>query len=54
MFEPQGNSTKVTWRMHLEAGGVFRLAEGLLKKQTEKTFVTDLEALKFHLEAGSA
>ena len=50
-FEPQGNSTKVTWRMRLEAGGVFKLVEGLLKKQTEKTFVSDLEALKHLLEA---
>ena len=52
-FDPNGNSTKVTWRMQLETGGFFKLVEGLLKKQAESQSVTNLEALKLLLEAGS-
>jgi carbon monoxide dehydrogenase subunit G len=52
-FESEGNSTKVTWRMQVEAGGVFKLLEGLLKKQAENQPETDLKALKFILEEGS-
>jgi carbon monoxide dehydrogenase subunit G len=49
-FEPEGNGTKVTLIGQLEAGGFFKLAEGLLKKQMERHFDTNLEALKILLE----
>jgi carbon monoxide dehydrogenase subunit G len=52
-FESEVNSTKVTWRMQVEAGGVFKLLEGLLKKQAESQPETDLKALKFLLEEGT-
>lgn len=49
-FEPEGNGTKVTQTGRVEAGGFFKLAEGLLKKQLERQFDTNLEALKLLLE----
>jgi carbon monoxide dehydrogenase subunit G len=52
-FEPQGSSTKVTRRIHLETSGVFKLVEGLLRKQAESQLPIELEALKQLLEAGS-
>lgn len=52
-FEPIGNSTKVTWSLHLETDGIFRLLEGLLKRQAESQSVPNLEALKRLLEAGT-
>jgi carbon monoxide dehydrogenase subunit G len=51
-FEPQGNSTRLTWDMQVEGRGIFKLVEGLLKNQAEKTAVTDLEALKLIVESG--
>lgn len=52
-FEPEGNGTKVTMGGQIEAGGFFKLAEGLVKRQLESQFVTNLEALKLLLESGS-
>jgi len=45
-FEPEGTGTKVTMTMSAEANGLFKLAEGLLKKQMERQFDTNLEDLK--------
>jgi hypothetical protein len=52
-FEPEGNGTKVTMGGQIEAGGFFKLAEGLVKRQLGSQFVTNLEALKLLLESGS-
>lgn len=52
-LEPEGNGTKVTLVAQVEAGGFFKLAEGLVKKRLESQFVTNLEALKLLLESGS-
>lgn len=52
-FEPEGNGTKLTMTGQVEASGFFKLAEGLVKKQLEKQFDTNLEALKLLLESGS-
>lgn len=52
-FEPIGNNTQVTWRMHLETNGIIRLFEGLFKKQAESQALTNLETLKLLLEAGT-
>jgi uncharacterized membrane protein len=52
-FETEGNGTKLTMSGQVEAGGFFKLTEGLVKKQLESQFVTNLEALKLLLEAGS-
>jgi len=49
-FEPEGPGTKVTLIGQVEAGGFFKLAEGLVKKQLERQFDTNLEALKLLLE----
>lgn len=52
-FEPEGTGTKMTMGGQVEAGGFFKLAEGMIKKQLGSQFVTNLEALKLLLEAGS-
>jgi uncharacterized membrane protein len=52
-FEPQGHSTKVTMEGQMDANGFFKLAERLLKKQIERQFATNLEALKLLLEEGT-
>ena len=52
-FAAEGNGTKVTMSGQIEAGGFFKLAEGLVKKQLESQFVTNLEALKLLLESDS-
>jgi hypothetical protein len=52
-FVTEGNGTKVTMAGQIEAGGFFKLAEGLVKKQLESQFVTNLEALKLLLESDS-
>jgi hypothetical protein len=52
-FETEGNGTKMTIGGQVEAGGFFKLAEGMVKKQLESQFVTNLDALKLLLEAGS-
>jgi hypothetical protein len=40
--------------MEVEAGGIFKLLEGLLRKQEESQPKTDLKSLKFLLEESSA
>jgi uncharacterized membrane protein len=52
-FVPEGNGTKVIMSAQVEAGGFFKLAEGLVKKQLEKQFETNLETLKLLLESDS-
>jgi uncharacterized membrane protein len=52
-FEPEGTGIKMTMGGQVEAVGFFKLAEGMVKKQLESQFVTNLEALKLLLEAGS-
>ena len=52
-FEPEGNGTKVTMGGQLDVSGFFKLAEGLVKRQLESQFVTNLEALKLLLESDS-
>lgn len=52
-FEPEGNGTKATMSGQIEASGFFKLAEGLVKRQLESQFVTNLEALKILLESDS-
>jgi uncharacterized membrane protein len=52
-FVPEGNGTKVIMGGQIEAGGFFKLAEVLVKKQLESQFVTNLEALKLLLESDS-
>ena len=50
-FEVEENGTKVTMEGQSELSAFFRLAEGLIKKQMERQFDTNLEALKLLLEA---
>lgn len=45
-FEAQENSTRVTMSGQAEVNGFFRLAERMIKKQMERPFDTNLEALK--------
>lgn len=52
-FEPQENGTKVTMGGQAEAGGFFKIMEGLIKRQMESQLVANLEALKLLMEAGS-
>lgn len=52
-FEPNGNGTLVAMIGQTEAGGFFKLARGLLKKQMESNIESDLESLKILLESGS-
>ena len=49
-FEAKENGTTVTMSGQSDLSGVFRLAEGLIKKQMERQFDTNLEALKLLLE----
>jgi len=49
-FEAQENGTTVTMSGQSDLSGVFKLAEGLIKKQMERQFDTNLEALKILLE----
>jgi len=51
-FETQGDGTLVTLKGQAELGGFFKLAEGLVGKQLEKTMEHDLAKLKELLEAG--
>ena len=53
-LESEGTSTKVTWNMQVDAGGIFKLMEGFLMKQGESQPETDLKTLKILLEEGSA
>jgi hypothetical protein len=52
-FVPEGNGTKVVMGAQVEPGGFFKLAEGLVKKQLESQFETNLETLKLLLESDS-
>jgi carbon monoxide dehydrogenase subunit G len=52
-FEPNVNGTKVIWWIQVKTVGIFKLMEGMFKKQAENNAVTDLETLKHLLEAGS-
>lgn len=52
-FESEGTGTKMIMDGQVEAGGFFKLAEGMVKKQLESQFVTNLNALKLLLEADS-
>jgi len=52
-FVAEGNGTKVIMGGQIEAGGVFKLAEGLVKKQLESQSVTNLEALEPLLQSDS-
>ena len=49
-LEEMGGGTHLTLNAKGEPGGVFKVAEGLLKKELEKTFERDLEKLKQTLE----
>ena len=52
-FEADGDSTLVRIEGSGDPGGVFKLAEGLVMRQIEKTLRKDYSALKRLLEAGS-
>jgi carbon monoxide dehydrogenase subunit G len=51
-FETEDGGTKVTMDGQAEAGGFFKLAEGLVRKQLEKQIETDFDGLKRVLESG--
>ena len=53
-FEARDNGTQLTMCAQVEAGGFFRIAEPLVKKQLEKQHETNMAALKSLLENGSA
>jgi len=52
-FEPEDEGTRVNFELQIEARGIFRLGEGLIRNQAEKTSPTYLQALKRLLESGS-
>jgi hypothetical protein len=52
-FEPLEGGTQATMSGQAELGGFFGLGEGLIKKQMEGEFATNLEILKLLLEEGS-
>ena len=52
-FEAQGDGTLLTSSFQLELGNFFKIAEGLVGKQIEKTVESDFSALKILLESGS-
>ncbi|MFH1185663.1 MAG: SRPBCC family protein [Chloroflexota bacterium] len=49
-FEEVEGGTRMTFSMKGEAGGFFKVAEGLLGKEVEKSFERDLKTLKAKLE----
>ncbi len=51
-FEASGGGTKVTTRIEGEPKGFFKVAEGALKGQLEKTLEEDSKRLKGILEGG--
>jgi carbon monoxide dehydrogenase subunit G len=51
-FESKDGGTQLTLNGQAELGGIFKLAEGLVSKQVEKQFDTDLSSLKLILEEG--
>ena len=50
-FQPQADGTLLIETGQLEIGGIFKLLEGLLGKQIEKSHKTSLPALKLVLES---
>jgi carbon monoxide dehydrogenase subunit G len=50
-FEAKDEGTQLTLSGNGEPGGFFKIAEGLVRKQLEKQFDTDLNGLKRVLEA---
>lgn len=50
--EPQDGGTRVTTRVEGEPTGFFKVAEGMVKSQLEKSLAEDLERLKKLLEGG--
>ena len=50
-FEASGGGTKITTRIEGEPKGFFKVAEGALRGQLEKTLVEDFNRLKGILEA---
>ena len=50
MLETKEQGTQLTMSGNAEAGGFFKIAEGLLGRQLEKQFDTDLNGLKRVLE----
>jgi carbon monoxide dehydrogenase subunit G len=51
-LEAQDEGTRLTIRGNAEAGGFFKLAEGLVGKQLQKQIEKDFETLKQVLESG--
>lgn len=51
-FESQDGGTLVTFSGQAEISGFFKLAEGLVGKQLEKTIEKDLNDLKQYMEGG--
>jgi uncharacterized membrane protein len=52
MFEPSGNGTKMTTKVEGEPKGFFKIAEGMLQGQLEKSLEEDNNRLKGILEGG--
>jgi uncharacterized membrane protein len=50
-LEPQGSSTRLTTRVDGEPTGFFKIAEGMVKSQLEKSMEGDVQRLKQILEA---
>ena len=46
ILEPAGDGTRVTMTVKAEPGGFFKVAEGLLKKEAEKSLQRDSQKLK--------
>jgi carbon monoxide dehydrogenase subunit G len=53
-LEPGEGGTQLSVRYQGEAGGFFKIAEGLLRRQLEKQTTANYNALKLLLEAGQA
>jgi uncharacterized protein YndB with AHSA1/START domain len=51
MFEPAGDGTKVTTRVEGEPTGFFKVAEGMVSGQLEKSLEEDFQRLKALLES---
>ena len=50
-FEVSENGTQVTMHGTAEAGGFFKIAEGLVGRQLQEQMNTDFAALKLIMEA---
>jgi len=51
-YQAQGDGTLLKNKIQIEFGGIFKIAEGLVAKQLEKSVESDLSTLKLLLEAG--